>query len=222
MLQVVRTADTLAFGVLALLAVFAIVSWAVIFDRVLLFRKANRQSDEFLETFRRSAKFSQAKAASQELEDTPLAGLFLAGYAELAGQLERAKSDNPSAKVVKMSAVERSLQRAIRVEQRRLRRFMMFLATTGAVTPFIGLFGTVWGIMIAFINIGTYQSADLTVVAPGIATALITTVGGLAAAIPAVVAYNYLLGKIREFTGRMEDFTLEFLNLVERNFQTEA
>ncbi len=213
----------MAQGILVFLAAFSIVSLAAIFDRLLTFRKANRQSDEFLETFRASAKFSQAKAACEKLPESPLSGMFQAGYSELATQLEAAKSADPGSANprIKLSALERTLRRAAASESRRLRHWMMFLATVGAVSPFIGLFGTVWGIMNAFSNIGSYGTADLAVVAPGISGALITTAAGLAAAIPAVVAYNALLGKIRTMQGRMEDFSLEFLNLIARNFETE-
>jgi biopolymer transport protein TolQ len=203
-----------------ILAIFSVVSWAIILDRLLLFRKADRQSDDFVETFRGSAKFSQAKAAAEDLETSPLAGMFLAGYAELAAQMEAHKASGEKTPI-SLSPLQRGLQRAARNERGRLQRMMMFLATTAAVCPFIGLFGTVWGIMESFAAIGSYGSADIAVVAPGISAALTTTAAGLAAAIPAVVAYNYLNTRIRWLVARMEDFGLEFLALIERNFPTK-
>ena len=226
-IDMVRGAGSMAWALLFILAVFSVVSWAIILDRWLLFRKADRQSDEFLETFRQSSKFSQAKSAAEELEATPLSGMFLAGYAELATQMESGKADNPgnpssSQTPIQLSPLERALRRAAQSERRNLQRMMMFLATTAAVCPFIGLFGTVWGIMNAFMAIGAYSTVDIAVLAPGISAALTTTAAGLAAAIPAVVGYNYLQTRIRRSAGRMEDFGQEFLALIERNFPTEA
>jgi biopolymer transport protein TolQ len=220
MIDLVRSAGLMAWALLFILAVFSVVSWAIILDRVMLFGKADKQSDKFLETFRGSAKFSQAKAAAEELDTSPLAGMFLAGYAELAAQMESKKKDGETAPI-NLKPLQRGLQRAARNERGRLQRLMMFLATTAAVCPFIGLFGTVWGIMDSFSAIGSYGSADIAVVAPGISAALTTTAAGLAAAIPAVVAYNYLQTRIRWLAARMEDFGLEFLALIERNFPTK-
>jgi biopolymer transport protein TolQ len=216
----VRNAGYMAWFLLFVLAVFSVVSWAIILDRVMLYGKADKQSDRFLEAFRGSAKFSQAKVAAEELETSPLAGMFLAGYAELAAQMDGDK-DAADKAPINLSPLERGLLRAARSERGRLQRMMMFLATTAAVCPFIGLFGTVWGIMDSFAAIGSYGSADIAVVAPGISAALTTTAAGLAAAIPAVVAYNYLQTRIRGLGARMEDFGLEFLALIERNFPTK-
>ena len=224
MIDLIRGSGVVAWLLLLTLAVFSVVSWAIILDRVMLFRKASRQTNAFLETFRSSGKFSEAKEAAQELDNSPCAAMFLAGYAELAAQMEAGKEDDPGSEqpIIQLSPLQRALQRAARAERDRLRRMMVFLATTAAVTPFIGLFGTVWGIMDAFNAIGAYASADISVVAPGIGAALTTTAAGLAAAIPAVVAYNYLQTKIRGLAARMEDFGLEFLALIERNFPTKA
>ena len=213
MIDLVRGAGSMAWVLLFVLAIFSVVSWAIILDRMMLFRKAQRESEKFLETFRNSSKFSQAKSAAEELETTPLAGVFLAGHAELSAQ----KNINEQTSIL-LPPLERSLQRAARAERARLQRLMMFLATTAAVCPFIGLFGTVWGIMVSFSAIGSYGTPDIAVVAPGISAALTTTAAGLAAAIPAVVAYNYLQTQIRGFVAQMEDFGLEFLALIERNF----
>jgi biopolymer transport protein TolQ len=218
----VRSAGLMAWVLLLILAIFSVVSWAIILDRVMLFGKADKQSNKFLETFRGSAKFSQAKAAAEELDTSPLAGMFLAGYAELATQMEANKASGADEKApISLKPLQRGLQRSMRNERGQLQRLMMFLATTAAVCPFIGLFGTVWGIMDSFAAIGSYGSADIAVVAPGISAALTTTAAGLAAAIPAVVAYNYLNTRIRWLAARMEDFGLEFLALIERNFPTK-
>jgi biopolymer transport protein TolQ len=221
MIDLVRGAGLMAWALLLILAVFSVVSWSIILDRVMLFRKADRESDEFLEDFRQSAKFSQAKTAAEELESSPLSGMFLAAYAELAAQMETGKDAGGAKAPIQLSPLQRALLRAARSERGRLQRMMMFLATTAAVCPFIGLFGTVWGIMDSFSAIGSYGSADIAVVAPGISAALTTTAAGLAAAIPAVVAYNYLQTRIRGLAARMEDFGLEFLALIERNFPTK-
>ena len=221
MIDLVRGAGLMAWFLLVVLAVFSVVSWAIILDRIMLYRKAERESEKFLETFRGSAKFSQAKSAAEELETSPLSGMFLAGHAELAAQMEGGKSAEDQTPI-QLAPLQRGLQRAARSERIRLQRMMMFLATTAAVCPFIGLFGTVWGIMGSFAAIGSYGSADIAVVAPGISAALTTTAAGLAAAIPAVVAYNYLQTRIRGFVARMEDFGLEFLALIERNFPTKV
>ena len=224
MIDLVRGSGVVAWLLLLTLAIFSVVSWAIILDRVMLFRKARRQTDAFLETFRSSGKFSEAKETARELDNSPCAAMFLTGYAELAAQMEAGKEDNPGGEqlTIQLSPLQRALQRAARAERDRLRRMMVFLATTAAVCPFIGLFGTVWGIMNAFNAIGAYASADISVVAPGIGAALTTTAAGLAAAIPAVIAYNYLQTKIRGHSARMEDFGLEFLALIERNFPTKA
>jgi len=161
-----------------------------------------------------------------ELADTPLTTLFKAGYAELDAQVKANRADEaPSTSggagkllIKNISGIERALERAIGVEMSRLTRHMTFLATTAAACPFIGLFGTVWGIMQSFRAIGQTGSTSIAAVAPGISEALINTAAGLAAAIPALIFYNYFMGKVREQRAGMEDFSLEFINLAERNF----
>ncbi len=220
-LGIVRNLGPFALVVLVVLAIFSILSWAVIVDRVLLYRKAEKQTSKFLEVFRSSSKFSQVRTASKELETTPLAGVFEAGYAEISSQLEGAAQSAPptAGSRIDMEALERSLARAAHEQRRRMARGMLFLATTSSAAPFIGLFGTVWGIMNAFQSIGRFGNANLAVVAPGISAALITTAAGLAAAIPAVIAYNHLLARVRDLGGDMEDFGLEFLNVVAKSWQ---
>jgi biopolymer transport protein TolQ len=149
-----------------------------------------------------------------------MVGIFQAGYAEIDAQMKAAgaAAEGGSYRLRSLPSLERSLQRAIHVELSGLSRWTSFLATTAAVTPFIGLFGTVWGIMVAFGEIGLTGSTSLAVVAPGIAEALVNTAAGLAAAIPALIAYNYFAARIRRLRVRMDDFALELLNLSERNF----
>jgi biopolymer transport protein TolQ len=211
--------------VLAILVVFSIVSWGIILYKLWSFNRIQAQTAKFLDIFRRSAKFSEVQAVCQSLGDSPLVGIFLAGYAELNLQLRPAAgaannpTPPPARPVLKsLSAVDRALLRASNVEVNKLERRITFLATTAAVTPFIGLFGTVFGIIGAFQGIGATGSTSLDVVAPGIAEALVATAAGLAAAIPAVYFYNLLTQRVKTFATDMDDFTLEFLNIVERNF----
>jgi biopolymer transport protein TolQ len=164
------------------------------------------------------------QAVCKSLEGSPLVGMFQAGYAELnlqlrhpgaGGSLETAPA-RPTLK--SLAAVDRALLRASSAEVNKLEKRVPFLATTASITPFIGLFGTVWGIMAAFSNIGSQGSTDLAVVAPGIAEALIATAAGLGAAIPAVYFYNHFTTKVKTYASEMDDFALEFLNIAERNF----
>ena len=221
--DLVRTSGPVAQTVLLLLAFFSVVSWAITIDRLWLFRKAESQDDSFLETFRSSSKFSQVRAACERYRAAPLGRMFEAAYTELSAQIEErrqagaAGAPNPASHI-NLISLERCLQRAAHAERRQMERMMFFLATTAAVAPFIGLFGTVWGIMNAFRSIGAYGSANLAVVAPGISEALITTAAGLAAAIPAVIAYNHLFARIRRLSAAMQDFGLEFLSVVEKTF----
>ena len=223
LLGIISGLGPFAISVLLILAFFSILSWAVIADRILLYRKAEKQTVKFLEVFRASSKFSQVRTASKEMDTTPLAGVFDAGYGEISSQLEgAAESGAPTDTRMNMDALERSLARAAHEQRRRLVRGMLFLATTSSAAPFIGLFGTVWGIMNAFMNIGRFGNANLAVVAPGISAALITTAAGLAAAIPALIAYNHLLSRVRDLSGDMQDFGLEFLNVVQKSWQAES
>jgi biopolymer transport protein TolQ len=212
--------------VLAALLVFSLVSWAIILYKGLALRLAFSQSHTFLQVFRKSTKFSEVNSVCMQLRASPLVGVFQAGYHEVNQQV-RGSGGNPGhaaaapagrPTVKSLESLGRALARAATVETTRLERRVTFLATTASVTPFVGLFGTVWGIMTAFQDIGRMQSASLAVVAPGIAEALITTAAGLAAAIPAAVFYNFYTSRIKVLASMMDDFALEFLNIVERNF----
>ena len=209
--------------VLALLVLFSVLSWGIVFYKAWAFRKAEAHTTQFLDVFRRSSKFSEVQAVCRSLGDSPLVGLFQAGYGELNTQLRGATGDKPPATGARptlksLEAVDRALLRASSSELTKLEQRVGFLATTASITPFIGLFGTVWGIMTAFQAIGAVGSSNLAVVAPGIASALIATAAGLFAAIPAVYFYNHFTHKVRGFASQMEDFSLEFLNISERNF----
>jgi len=206
------------FGILAL---FSLASWTIMILKYLHLGKAERHSNRFSEVFRTSRKFSEVSSAAGEHVASPLVGLFQAGYAEIDAQVKAQQGDGDRSekyRIKSLMSLERSLRRALSVELQMLSKGTPFLATTAAAAPFIGLFGTVWGIMIAFNDIGLSGSASLVAVAPGIAEALINTTAGLAAAIPALVGYNYFGTRLRLVRFQMDDFVLEFLNLAERNF----
>jgi biopolymer transport protein TolQ len=216
-------AGPMAKFILAALALFSIGSWAIIFGKLVQFQRADRQTVRFLEVFHRSQRFSEVNAQAGKLGASPLVGIFQAGYAEIDAQIKSSPdSERPGEKrsyrITSVTALERTLTRAVNVELQGVTRWLGFLATTAAATPFIGLFGTVWGIMQAFNDIGLQGSTSIVAVAPGIAEALINTAAGLAAAIPALISYNYFSQYSRRLRIRMEDFSLEFLNLAERNF----
>jgi biopolymer transport protein TolQ len=177
------------------------------------FRRSQRASRRFAGMFRKAKRLADVQSALGPLTHAALVGLFRAGYAEIEAQIA-----HDANRVKSLDSVERSLIRATRIEAARLSRFVPFLATCAAATPFIGLFGTVWGIMEAFGTIGATGSTSITAVAPGISEALINTAAGLFAAIPALLAYNHFVQRLRQAKGEMEDFTLEFMNLTERNF----
>ena len=202
-------------AVLGVLLLFSILSWATTIIVWRRFGRSRAASRRFVAVFRKAKRLVDVQAALVPLAHSALVGLFRAGYAEIEAQIAHASGAQT---IRSLDSVERSLVRAARIETARLSRFVPFLATTAAATPFIGLFGTVWGIMGSFANIGATGSTSITAVAPGISEALINTAAGLFAAIPALVAYNYFVQQLRRARGEMEDFTLEFLNLTERNF----
>ena len=226
-LGLIQRSSPLSKAVLFILVLFSVSSWAIILFKLWQFRRVETQTNSFLDVFRRSSKFSEVQAVCKSLEHSPLAGVFQAGYVELNAQLRQPDTSNgpeqpngPPArpKLKSFDALDRSLLRASSVEVSKLERRVPFLATTASITPFIGLFGTVWGIMGAFEGIGQTGSTSLAVVAPGIAEALVATAAGLFAAIPAVYFYNHLTQKLKELASTMDDFSLEFLNISERNF----
>ena len=221
-------ADATLIGkiVLLILLIFSAVSWAIIFYKLWVYRRAEQQSSTFLNVFRKSAKFSEVQAVCPTLPASPLVGLFQSGYAELNTQLRTDKGAEPGKPAAaagrptlkSLDAVDRALLRATTVEMNKLEHRVPFLATTASITPFIGLFGTVWGIVIAFQGIATAGNTSLGIVAQPIAEALIATAAGLFAAIPAVYFYNHFTNRVKKFASEMDDFSLEFLNISERNF----
>jgi biopolymer transport protein TolQ len=205
-----ETGPVAQFVLLALLA-FSLVSWAIILSRWSMLKRARVQSGRFLRAFRRAQRLQDIQAVSEQFRPSPLVGVFQSGFKEFERQVGTTGGlRNPL-------AVQRTMQVAASEEMTRFERNLPWLAITAAVTPFVGLFGTVWGIIDAFHGLGTSGGgATLRAVAPGISEALITTAAGLAAAIPAVIAYNLIGGSLRDFAARCDDFSLEMLNAVER------
>ncbi len=197
-IQLILQAGYVVKGVLLILLFFSIVSWAIIFFKQRYFSKANKESEQFLRAYRSSKDAKGLYQATRNLTISPIANLFKAVYSD---EIRKEKSDT-----------KRLLKRYGALESAKLEKYLNFLATTGSTTPFIGLFGTVWGIMNSFRNIGSAGAASLAVVAPGIAESLIATAAGLAAAIPAVIAYNYYLSMARRMIIEMEDFSEELLD----------
>jgi biopolymer transport protein TolQ len=222
-IALLRDATPLSWAVLLILLLFSAASWGIIVHKRMQFRRAQRQTATFLDIFRKSSRFSEVHSVCGNLVASPLVGLFQAGYAELNTQLRAAGEAKPGAPAPRptlrsLDSLDRALLRATTVEVGRLESRVGFLATTASITPYIGLFGTVVGIMASFQGIGATGSTSLAVVAPGIAEALVATAAGLFAAIPAVYFYNDLTGQVRGFAGAMDDFSMEFLNIAERNF----
>jgi len=219
-LDLVIQAGPVAKAVLALLGVFSIVSWALIVDKWWQFRRVRRQTIAFLRAFREGRRPSIVVSAAKKLRESPLAQLYVAAHQEVSGIAEvvdHVLEDNEDGLGgERLDAVHRAMRRSAALEIARLERYLPFLATTASATPFIGLFGTVWGIMASFHGIGQQGSANLAVVAPGISEALIATAAGLAAAIPAVIAYNYFVNRVKHWATEMEGFTMDLLNLVAR------
>jgi len=208
-----------AIAVIVLLMIFSFVSFGIIISKWTTLARAARESRRFLDVFRKSQKFSEVNAVANQLTYSPLVGMFQAGYQEINQQVRPAAAgaaQRPS--IRSLDAVSRALARAASVEETRLEKRLSFLASTASVSPFIGLFGTVWGIMNAFGEIGRQGSANLAIVAPGISEALITTAAGLFAAIPAALFFNYFSDRVKALSATMDDFAMEFISMVERNF----
>jgi biopolymer transport protein TolQ len=207
--------------VLFVLVYFSVVSWAIIFYKFIQVRKANQESERFLAFFWQTKRFDAVSAQIDRFANSPLSILFTEGYTELKKLGKRSEETNDpnviSAELGGVDNVARALRRATTSEITRLEKYLAFLATTGSTAPFIGLFGTVWGIMTSFKGIGETGSASLAVVAPGIAEALIATAIGLVAAIPAVIGFNHFQTRIKVLIAEMDNFSTEFLNIVQRS-----
>ncbi len=220
MLDLVLNAGPVVKLVLLILVYFSLMSWAIIFYKASVIQRAIKESDRFLTFFWAKKRFDLVGQGINDFSNSPIANLFREGYHEML-QLKKKSVDpaDPGDFSLQMDTTEmvgRALRRATTQETQRLEKYLTFLATTGSTAPFIGLFGTVWGIMGAFHGIGTTGSASLAVVAPGISEALIATAIGLAAAIPAVMGYNHFLNKVNILIGEMDNFSQELLNIVER------
>jgi len=211
--ELFNPAKPIPFAVLLLLIGASLLSWSIIFAKWGLLRKAAEANRKFLRAFRKAVGLEAIALIAEENAQAPLVAVFDFGYAEVERQARN------RGQIRNKLMIERNLQLGISEELQKLERNMNWLATIASVAPFIGLFGTVWGIIGAFEALSASASVSLRTVGPGIADALVATGAGLAAAIPAAVAYNYLGGQIKEMAARMEDFSLEFMNLVERTFE---
>jgi biopolymer transport protein TolQ len=211
--DLVKTAEPIPIAVMCILALFSLLSWTVIFSKWAMFRRAREANASFLRAFRKAGRLDAIAAVSQQFPAAPLVAVFDFGYNEVSRQV------NSRGKITNPTALERMLQLGISEEVTKLERSMNWLATAATISPFIGLFGTVFGIIEAFQALGLTGSTSMRTVAPGIANALFATALGLFAAIPAAVFYNYFGHLIKEMGARMEDFSLEFLNVTEQTFE---
>jgi len=209
--------------VMLLLLFFSITSWSIIFMKFRLFRKVRLDTEDFLETFWTSGNLNEAGDAADDFPYSPEATVFKAGFGELKkinkirNRSEESSGETLEMQLAAMDNLKRTLRKAEDEEMNKFGSLLPFLATTGSATPFIGLFGTVWGIMVSFHDIGQRGSASLAVVAPGISEALVATAAGLAAAIPAVIFFNYFSNKLTNVQYNVQSFSTDFLNLVERD-----
>jgi len=209
----VMNAGTMVKFVILILMSASLICWAIIVAKYFIFKDANRHTDLFLDDFYGGQSWAALAKKIHLYKSAPLAHVFQAGFHELEKtgvqkDVDKSHSDN----------IIRALRRAMTAETTRLEKAVYFLATTGSTAPFVGLFGTVWGIMNSFQSIGATGVANLAVVAPGISEALIATALGLAAAIPAVVAFNYFQSRVRIYTSEMENFASDFTNMIKRGF----
>jgi biopolymer transport protein TolQ len=228
--HMIMNAGLMVQFVLLLLLFFSVTSWAIMIMKYRYIKRAFSESAEFIDFFWKSRNLSSAFSKAKLLQGSPIARIFRVGYVELKKSSRfkdptESGSENSSgtegaslgSRFTGIGNVKRALRRAINAETTRMTRMVPFLATTGNTTPFIGLFGTVWGIMNSFHGIGLRGSASLAVVAPGISEALIATAAGLAAAIPAVIAFNHFMQKIRIVESELQNFSADFLNIIERD-----
>ena len=232
LVDLIRGAGTEVWMILLILLGFSVISWAIIAAKILLLRRTRRESAIFFRSYEQQPTFSAIykDIESQEIQGNPFASIFLKGYRELlrisnAPPAARPQEGAPreparlAAEWTGLEGVERAIRQEGALQVHRYEKALSFLATTGSTSPFVGLFGTVLGIIRSFHEIGLRGSASLATVAPGISEALVATAAGLAAAIPAVVAYNFFVQRIRGVAQEMDEFTTEFLNLVERQLR---
>lgn len=225
LVHMMMNAGLMVKAVMITLLIFSVASWSIIIMKQLMYTRARKQSDDFLDSFWGSKTLNQAFKSAKEFTLSPEATVFVSGFHELkkiSAAREGREQETLETQLATLDNVKRALRKAHVMEIDRLGRSLPFLATTGSATPFIGLFGTVWGIMTSFNDIGMRGSASLAVVAPGISEALVATAAGLAVAIPAVIFYNFYSNKLGEFESDIEYFSSDFLNLVERDFLTRT
>ena len=209
--RLVLDASPFAKVILVVLLGFSVVSWAVIIDKLRTFRAASRSSEMFLRRFREGAGLEELSTISRQMQSGPYSRVLIQALSQMPAARQKEQADSrQSLGSEELARVRSAMNRAAGAEITSMETYLNFLATTGSVTPFVGLLGTVWGVMSSFLGMGVRGSATLAVVAPGIAEALIATVAGLATAIPAVVAYNYFLGRVRGAENQMTDFISEF------------
>ena len=228
LLSMILDAGVMVQFVLLLLLVFSVVSWAIILMKYRSFRRVRQENEAFLEAYMKSGKLSDILPEAKKLKFSTVAEVFRVGYGELGKATRAIRGSSPAREMDELGPpalemkvidnVERALNRACGSEATKLESALGFLATTGSASPFIGLFGTVWGIMDTFKGIGARGSATLAIVAPGISEALIATAAGLAAAIPAVIFYNYYLNRIKTMTLEMDNFASELVNIIDRSY----
>jgi len=225
-LEMVTHGGPIVSGVLLILVLSSVASWTIIFRKLLHLRKAQQESVRFLETFWRSKRLDTIYAATEEMPISPVAQVFRAGYLELSkvtqAQPEKGEDAAMHDQLGGFENVERALARAANAELTALETQIPFLGTTAAAAPFVGLFGTVWGIMGAFRDIYAAGNANLATVARPISEALIATAVGLFAAIPALVAYNAFNSRIRVLDNEMHNFSSDFLNIIKRHIFKKA
>jgi biopolymer transport protein TolQ len=212
--ELVKTSQPIPIAVMLVLLVLSLSSWTVILSKWSAFRRAQSGNRSFLRLFRKAGRMDAVANQTQQFASAPLAAVFDFGFSEVSRQL------TTRGQVTNIIALERTLQLGISEEIAKLEHNLNWLATAATISPFVGLFGTVFGIIEAFQALGLTGSTSMRTVAPGIANALFATALGLFAAIPAAIAYNYFGHQIKELGARMEDFSLEFLNSTERTYES--
>lgn len=227
LVEMMVNAGLMVKAVMITLFIFSLVSWSIIIMKQLIFKRSKKNSDDFLDRFWESKTLSEAYDSAKEFSHSPEAAVFVSGFHELkkisaAREGHSKENETLQMQLATLDNVKRAIRKAMILETDRLGKSLPFLATTGSATPFIGLFGTVWGIMTSFHDIGMRGSASLAVVAPGISEALVATAAGLAVAIPAVIFYNFFSSKLAEVESDIDHFSTDFLNLIERDFLTRA
>ncbi|MGH6950902.1 MAG: MotA/TolQ/ExbB proton channel family protein [Vitreimonas sp.] len=222
LMELVRELNAVELGVMVILGLCAIYAVALLFEKIYVMRKASKQTKDFLAAFRKANSVEEAEAIVRKLPNSGIKSMFDAGMAEVRRTQDLGLYTMRDARDHTMQRVQSAMQTRENDHLEDLGSSMTFLASIGANAPFIGLFGTVWGIMVAFVGIAKTQTTSLAVVAPGIAGALLATAAGLAAAIPAVLIYNFAAKQISKQAGKLDDFAAEFIALVSRDMDRRA